>query len=338
MIDEQGARVTKIKTKAPARASRTLLAKVIGFKLRRRMNWSTPRVDDVLREVLSKTPTISGRHVPDPTGGISGQRCAFINRATDYGTGGVMFEVCTYLQGHIPESLIPDLTQREADISVVEIKDADGNKGEIVHSFRCLVLGQVMIMERARGVPGAASIVQTLLTQLFRRHTTDKTHPALVLVDIVAADLRAMIRAKGGVHRITARLAVDAPAVESRYGGLLSGVRTKVAAASACAVTWEAAGTLDENQAVEILEEAEDETLSAVTLHFKHGGSISDLSTYRERLDISVQLLSDGRVAVTEIEAEMRDYLHRLCTGEAIDSIQEDGTVTRIKTIGKKRT
>lgn len=330
--------MTKVKTKAPARASRTLLAKVIGFKLRGRKKWSTPRIDAVLREVLSKTPTIAGRHVPDPSSGLNGQRCAFINRATDYGVGGVMFEVCTYLQGHIPESLIPDLTQREADISVVEIKDADGNKGEIVHSFRCLVLGQVMVMERVRGVPGAASIVQTLLTQLFRRHTADKTYPALVLVDIVAAELRAMIRAKGGIHRITARLAVDAPAVESRYGGLLSGIRSQVAAASACAVTWEAAGTLDEDQAVQILEEAEDETLSAVTLHFKYGGSISDLSTYRERSDITVQLLSDGRVAVNEVEAEMRDYLHRLCTGEAIDSIREDGTVTRIKTIGKKKT
>lgn len=332
----RGICVAREKAKAPARASRMLLAKAIGFKSSRRKSWKAPRVDDVLRQVLAKSPTIADRHVPAPTAGLNGQRCAFINRATDYGTGGVLFEVCTYLQGHIPESLIPDLTKPSADISVVEIKDAEGNVGEIVHSFRCLVLGQTMVMERVRGVPGEAAIVQVLLTQLFRRHSGDRTHPALVLVDIAASELRGMIRRKGGVKRITAKLAVDAPAQLSKYGGLLSGLRTEVTSATACAVTWETAGTLDEDQAVSILEEAEDETLSAVTLHFKHGGSISDLSTYRERHEISVQVLSDGRVAVTEVENEMRQYLDHLRNGDAIDAIQEDGTVTRIKAIGKK--
>jgi hypothetical protein len=327
--------MTKVSQKAPPRASRMLIAKVIGFKAGRRKGWSPPRVDDLLRTVLAGASTIASRHVPASPG--NGDRCSFINRATDYGPGGVLIEICSYVRGHIPESMVPDLSQPHADITVVELTDESGQRGEIVHSFRCLVLGQVMVMERVRGLAGAASIVQSLITTLIRRRTSDGTHPSLVLVDIVASELRDMIRAKGGVSRVTAKLVQGIGSEGSKYGAVLSDLRKQMSNAAGCAVTWEAAGTLDEDEAIDILNEAEDEALSAVTLHFKHGGSISDLTTYRERREVSVEKLSDGRIAVNQLEGEMRDYLDFLRKGGAIDSILEDGTVTRIKTIGKKK-
>jgi hypothetical protein len=326
--------MTKVERKAPPRVARTLVAKVIGFKAGRRKSWSPPRVDDLLKVVLNGASTIADRHVP--AAAVEGDRCAFINRAIDYGPRGVLLEICTYVRGHIPESMVPDLSQPHADITVVELTDPEGKRGEIVHSFRCLVLGQVMVLERVRGLAGAATIVQSLITTLVRRRTDDKTHPSLVLVDIVASDLREMIRARGGVSRVTAKLVDGIGTDGSKYGSLLSQLRGTMKDAAGCAVSWEAAGTLDEDQAIEILEEAEDEALTAVTLHFRYGGSISDLSTYRERREVSVERLSDGRIAVNQLESEMLDYLDFLRKGGAIDSILEDGTVTKIKTIGKK--
>lgn len=322
--------------KAPPKLRRMLLAKAIGFKANRRKGWKAPRVDELLRSVILAAPTLALRHVPDPAVATSGQQCAFINRAIDYAEGGVLFEVCAYVKGHVPESIIPDLTKTEAEITAVEIKDANGKAGELVHTFRCLVLGQVMVMESVRGLGGASQILQSLLTNLVRKHTADKSHPSFVLVDISAPALKAFIESKGGVSRITAKIAIDTLDSESRYAKALSDTRSTVKNAAACAVTWEAAGTLDTDEAIEVLSDSESEALSAVTLHFRYGGSISDLSTYRERHEIHVQQVN-GRIAVSELQDEMRSYLDHLRKGGVGDSISEDGTVNRIKAVGAKK-
>ncbi|MBA0099823.1 hypothetical protein WH218_12215 [Stenotrophomonas indicatrix] len=333
---DTGEKMNPGKKPAVPKARRMLLAKAIGFKAARRSSWTAPRVNDLLKQVLAKCPTLADRHSPEPIACVVGQQCAFINRAIDYGEGGVLFEVCAYVKGHVPESIIPDLTKSEAEITAVEIKDDQGKPGELVHTFRCLVLGQVMVMESVRGLGGAAQIVQSLLTNLIRRHTSDKTHPSLVFVDISAPALKQFIESKGGISKITAKIAVDTVESESKYAKVLADARLGVKDAAACAVTWEAAGTLDTDEAIEVLEDSETEALSAVTLHFKYGGSISDLSTYREKHEVFVQQI-DGRIAVNELQDEMRDYMDHLRKGGAGDTISEDGSLSRIKSIGAKK-
>ncbi|HEY4531541.1 MAG TPA: hypothetical protein VIG97_14660 [Luteimonas sp.] len=324
--------------KKPAKVRRVLVAKVIGFKAGQRKEWKAPRVDDLLRVVAANAPTLADRHYPPEAAIVPGKQCAFINRATDYGTGGVLIEVCSYVKGHIPESMVPDLSKASADISAIELKDAEGRAGELVHVFRAIFLGQTLVLEQSRGLGSASTVLASLLTSLVRRHAGDKTHPSFVFVDLLADDLRQMIRDRGGVDRVTAKLVGphEDPSEGSRYASILSGTRAGMKDASACVVTWEAAGTLDEDEAIEVLEEADGEVLDHATLHFKNGGSISDLTTYRERGEVYVDKI-DGRPDVTQIEKGMRDYLDRLRISQSVTSIEVDGTVTRIKAIGKKK-
>lgn len=315
--------------------SRTLIAKAVGYKAGRRKNWQGPRVDEALRTVLAQSPSIGSRHHPAKGKIQKGDHCVFINRATDFGTGGILIEICSYTQGHIPESMTPDLEQSQADIKVVELKDEEGKAGELVHSMRCIALGQVIIMESTRGHGGGAAAVQKILTALFRRHLADPNHPSVDLADIGSPDLRELIESRGGVSRVTAKITDATPISGSHYSGMLSGTRGQVGGASNCTVTWEAKTTLNTDTSVELLEESEDETLAGVTLYFKLGGSISDLSKYRERRSVHVHALPDGRPVISAVENALRDYLDtlRMPAANGKSTISTDGTLQNTKIV-----
>lgn len=106
-----------------------------------------------------------------------------------------------------------------------------------------------------------------------------------------------------------------------------------------CQVIWEAddKATIDEDAAVDALEEAEDETLAGVTLHFKHGGSVSDLHKYRERRRVYVAALPDGRVSVPAIEKELREYLSFLRDPGFDGPIDSNGILHEAKLVQQKK-
>ncbi|MGH2422664.1 hypothetical protein ACRCF9_19410 [Pseudomonas canadensis] len=321
----------------PAHIFRTLIVKAIRYKVTRSTpeGWIRPLIQDEMRNVMAKTSSIGMRHFPDPGIRIEkGQSCYFINSMKDLGSDGVFFTVCSYQHGHVPESITPDLTSAEAEIKIIELKDEDGKAGELVHSYRCIALGEVIIIESVMGSGGAAGL-EKLLGQLFRRYR-DQAHPLVDFSDIASTDLRELIDLHGGVERITARLAVDSKHQGTQFGGLLASLLQKIPGAAQCNVSWENKdGTLDENQAIALLEEADGQALAGATLHFKNGGSVNNLSEYRERKPVQIQLTPEGRPAITEIEIALKTYLGELRDPGHNGPVKTDGVLKSVKLLGE---
>lgn len=321
----------------PADTSRTLVVKAVCYKTSRSTpeNWIRPLIHDEIRNVMVKTQNIGMRHYPDPANKIEkGRFCYFINSWKDLGDDGALFTVCSYQHGHVPESITPDLTSKEAEIKIIELKDEQGNAGELVHSYRCLALGEVIIIESVMGSGGAAGLGK-LLGYLFRRYR-DKSHPLVDFSDIASSNLRELIQRRGGVEKITARLATESKYQGTQYGGLLASLLHKIPGAQQCNVSWENKhGTLDEDQAVALLEEADSESLAGATLHFRDGGSVNNLSEYRERKPVRIQLTPDGRPAVSEIEVALKTYMSELRDPGHNGPVKTDGTLRAVKLVGE---
>lgn len=312
---------------------RLLFAKAVSFKAGRRKSWTPPLIHEAIQKVLASSPTIGDRHFPLRKDVEKGVTCYFINRSSKLKSGGILLEICVYTHGHIPESMTPDLDKKEAEIRAIEIKDEEGRIGELVHSFRCIAFGQVVILEGARGFGGGSRAFQVLLSNLFRRHLGDPTHPSLDLGDIGSSDLHALIKSRGGVSKVVARITQATESKGSKFGELLSSTRTQMPGAKRCNVVWDTDEILSEKEAVAALEEADDESLSGVTLHFKHGGSVSNLEKYRERYRAQIPLVSDGRVSVLAIEKALINYLLRLRSNGSNGPINADGMLVNTKLV-----
>lgn len=313
---------------------RILLVKAVGYKVGHRKNWTSPRVEDALRDVLNKAPTIAERHYPPKDARILGALCIFINEHKDLQGGGLLFEICSYVHGHVPEGIEPDLSKKRAKVEAVNVRGGDGNPRELVHVYRCLAFGEILVVEFIKGGGGAGALMD-LLTDLFRRHLELK-HPAVDLADIGSSDLRKLIKERGGVSSITARVVDSTMSADgSRFAGLLSKAKGWVQGARKCAITWEnESGALDENASISLIEEADHEWLAGVTLKFKRGGSVCDLNKYRERKSVKVQADSSGRASVSEIETALLEYLGELRDPKRNGPITTDGQLKSVKLIG----
>ena len=314
---------------------RTLVVKAVSYLAGRRKDWVAPRIENVLRDALKKAPTLGLRHYPSTTKLAKGTQCVFINDFRDLKGGGLLLEICGYVHGHVPEGFQPDLTKAKAKVEPVTVRGGDGTPRSLGSAYRCLAYGQVLVMEAIRGGGGSGALAD-LLTDVFRRLVEEK-FPTVDMCDIGSSDLRKMIKAKGGVKAIRARI-IDVPdEVEgSTYGKLLLEAKNSVGGAKRCEVYWEAEGKLDAENAVAMMEEADDDTLAGVTLEFNAGGSISDLRKYREKKTVKVADDGDGRPLVTEIEAALFEYLAQLRDPKLVGPITSDGTLKAVKLLGEK--
>lgn len=315
--------------------NRTLVVKSIAYKLNTRTpeEWQRKPIHHIIHKVFSDTGSLGQRHHPQPGDIKPNSLCSFINRAKDLGSNGILFDICTYRSGHIPESMTPDLNQNEAVIKPVKITDEEGKSGELVHTYRCIALGDVIIVESVQGSGGTA-VLATLLTKLFRRHL-DPRHPAVEFNDLGSDDLRQLIASQGGVAKITAKVSIDSGTDGSIYGSMLSNIRTKMPGARKCLVSWDGDDDiLSTDLSIDVLEETENESLDSVNITFKNGGSVSSLSKYRERRNVRIQLVDDGRPAVTEIETALKTYLDDLRSPRRASPVNTDGTLKPTKLLG----
>ncbi|KAA8739140.1 hypothetical protein FE275_19435 [Pseudomonas koreensis] len=317
--------------------SRTLIVKALGFRVNRNTpeEWVPQKIEETLKVISKNSPTIGGRHYPEVHNIEKGSSCYFINRIKNSGVNGCVFDVCAYIHGHVPESMSPDLSKSEADIKAVVLTGDDGRPGELVHTYRCIALGEIIIVESVKGGGGTAGLA-TLLTALMRRFVNPR-HPAVEFSDIGSADLKRLIASQGGVSKVSAKLLQETSTRGSTFGHLLSSIRGKVPGANKCLVSWEAEDkTLGADEAIKMLQESDDDSLSSVTLYFKNGGSISDLNKYRERKPVRIQLVDDGRPAVTEIEVELKKYLNDLRDPKKPGPIKSDGTLKAVKKLSEE--
>lgn len=324
--------------------TRTLSAKAISYTISERYrkgkysDWDPTYIDVLLRTILRQSPTIGERHYPEITKVKEGSQCLFINSWKDLGGNGILFNVCAYTEGLTPETIIKDYKQSEVDLQAIDLKRSTTTNEELVFHYRCIALGQTLIIEQVNGSSGSTGL-KRLLNSLAKKHI-DKTHPVLDFNDFTSKELRDLIKLKGGVEKITARLVDTAANPGSKFGTSLSRVTEAVPGANKCVIRWESdkSNELDTETSIQLFEEVHDSNvLEGVTLHFKFGGSVGDISSYTEKKSVDVQKLQSGLPAINEIEDALKNYLADLRNPTNKTPINTNGTVKAVDFIKVKK-
>jgi len=294
---------------------RMLHLKLARFRVGRRKDFVAPALDALLLKVLERAPKYAQRHFPSTEGLPEGTLCAFIsNIRKRKNRDGVMFDMNVYTYGSSVEQFNPDFSKAEPDISQGRIVDREGKKRDILHSYRCLALGQALLVEYNR-LAGGMHLLELLLAHVFQRHCDAKL-PSLELMDVATSELDKAIKAGGGVDAVSLRLIGGHKPPESAALSLrLSELSKQVKGAKRVKVVWEAEDdVLDAKSVLALANEYADETtpLDKMAIQLKDGGSIPSLEKYRERRRIDVGLTMDGAIIVADIETGLYHYLDEL--------------------------
>lgn len=311
---------------------RALIVKSINYKANQYTppDWEPGLVHEELLRAFEATTSIGERRYPDLSREVKdGQLCLFVNTYKPIANGSVLFTVCSYRHGHVPESFNPDFSKQEADVRALDTTDSAGNKGELVFTYRCIAYGQILIVELVQG-SGTVVGLQRLLRHLLRKSSgMGRAYPLLELNNVTAPSLRELIESRGGVSKIKATLMVRNDKTTGKYAKTLASLYGKVTGTNKCVVEWESDKNhnLDPDTAIEIFEEASSEFLSGVSLDFKKGGGISDLSEYIEKSVSKIAVRKDGRPDPGAIEYALKAYLLEVCSGNPKSVIKSDGTL-----------
>jgi hypothetical protein len=299
---------------------RTLLCKFVRFKAGRRKNFLPPSIEGLIRRIFTHGPTVRDRHVPPILSAQLGDSCVFLNRKVERRRGkqpyGVIFEVGSYVRGHVPEQAAREFQKAELDVTQIPLVTTAGVPREVITRYRCLALGNTLIIELVRGGGGADELA-VVLSQLIRFHCDD-TLPNIALEDVAAATLERAIAAGGGIDRVTARIARNVNNDNLPYTTSLSQIRSKLAGAARVTVEWESHDNdqISTRQALNAMaEQSTGGLMDSITLHLKDGGRIDRLKRYRERRVVSVaQARAGGGPVISEIETALWNYIDELRT------------------------
>lgn len=323
-----------------AHTFRTLQLKHARFKSGRKKDFIPPALDQLLLRVKAAAPQFGQRHYPPPTALPAGTPCVFLNRIEKRSKGaGVLIEVYSYMFGSQSDQLRPDFTKAQPDVKSGPIIDAQGQTREIVHSYRCVILGQSVLVEY-NGRAGGLDQLAHLLAHVF--NTYCEKLPSIEFLDVAASDLEKAIKAGGGVDRIElSLLAGNKPASNFPFARKLSDIGAAVTGAKQVKVVWDTDdNTISPKTAVQIAQEFESEetNLETLTIQLKEGGIIKGLDKYKEKRRIQVQVVPGGKVAVSEIEEGLWNYLDelRMVQGKSWRVIDDQGNFVAAKAISFK--
>lgn len=312
--------------------NRTLAAKAIRFRSRAK-DFQPPDLATLMARVFEVATTAADRHHP-PLGKDEkievGTQCSFINRkviADNY----CLFHVWTYSRGEVPETMEADLNKPEVSSKSVDLS-VDGQAREVVSACRCLAYGEVLLIEQVKGTGGAA-VVRKLITSLLRRYIEPK-HPVLHLDDFASQSFNDLVKQKGGIIKVAVRLAHTPAEETSVYAQNLTEVRGSVRGARSVQVTWAAEdASIDAQDAAELMDELDSDQLDSVIVTFKDKSSIQNLSSYRERREISVARERASQPNVLEIEKALLDYLADLRDPRKGGPVGSDGRLVDVRFI-----
>lgn len=266
-----------------------------------------------MRDVFGVATTVWGRHFPSKEKVTPGRRCIFFEPVQRSGSA-VLFHAYSYIAGHTPDQVVFD--DIRARVSADPIVDDGGTHKEIVERFAVIVLGETMIVESAR-VAGSAPLALAGMRDMIRRHVTPK-HPNMKLEDAPSLDFQRMAKLHKGVGSVTARLHEGFTAEPNTFGRAMESIVAGKGFDHAKVTTTIESGEndeLDADRVEELLNESEGGTgLSGITIRFKDGATLGELSKYREKLPVQVQQLRPGVPVVAEIETAMVEYLRSLAT------------------------
>ena len=296
--------------------TKQLYVKRVRFKSRKK-GFKAPPLESLLRTVRKHAPNFAQRHWPLPVDGEEfspGTSCLYIAKfGTRKDQDGIYFEVGTYVHGRGEDQVALDLSGEDPDVYTGPIIDASGKKRAIVHIYRCVALGETLLVENQRGTGGAMALAR-LLAAMFRTHC-DPDFPNIELVDVASQDLRRDIEAGQGVESMMIRMLDGSPDEDDAYAVPLWGLRRKVKGAGKLQVLWEAdEDRLDTDDVIAAVDESqeEDTALDKVTIKLNNGSVINRLGRYRAKKPISVTVDSHGIMHYSEIKAGLFDYLNEL--------------------------
>lgn len=294
---------------------RMLHLKLARFRAGRRKDFEAPALDALLLKVHERAPNFAERHFPATNSLPEGTLCAFISDIRKHKSrDGVMFTMNVYTYGSSVEQFNPDFTKAAPDINQGRIVDSEGKQRDILHSYRCLALGQALLVEYNRSA-GGMQLLEILLADVFQRHC-DAHLPSLELMDVATSELDKAILAGGGVDAVSLRLiGGHKPPANASLSLRLSELGKQVKGAKRVKVLWEAEDdVLDAKSVLALASEYADETtpLDRMAIQLKDGGSIPSLEKYRERRRIDVGLTMDGAMIVADVETGLYHYLNDL--------------------------
>lgn len=302
---------------SPTTQPKLLYVKRLRFRSGRDKAFVAPALETLLLAIRKAAPNVAQRHWPKPPPApdtfSAGTNCVYLsNIKTRKEQDGVYFEVGSYVYGRGEAQMTMNLSGPEPDVTSGPIIDAKGNQRAIVHIYRCVALGETLLIENHKGAGGATALVR-LLTAMFREHY-DANLPTIELIDVASGDLRRDIKLGGGVHSMTIKMLDGAPDKDDTYGVPLFSLREKVGGAGKLNVVWEADDELDVEAVVDAVEESQHESspLSGVTLHLNNGPNITRLGRYRARKIAYITVDAHGIPHYGEIRNELFNYLNEL--------------------------
>lgn len=298
-------------------ANRTLHLKHARFRSGRKKGFVPPAIDQLLLQVKTKAPNFAQRHFPPPNALPAGTPCGFINsikpRNPKHGPG-VLFEIFFYTFGTQSDQFKPDFSKASPDIKTGPILDTQGNTREIVYSYRCVALGQSILVEfnpRAGGLDHLSK----LLAYVFHTYC-QKGLPTIEFLDVSTKEIDKAIKAGGGVDTVMLKMiSANKPSSNHGFADTLHNLRKKLTGAKQVTVVWEAEdGVISAKNAIEAAQEydTDDTAIERMSIKLKDGQVIPALDRYREKRKIVVQTTPSGAVAVTEIEEALWNYLDEL--------------------------
>ncbi len=318
----------------PRLVYRNAYLKRVKFNYGRRKNPPIHNLEDLLLAVRAATTDWTNRHWPErPAKGLpdAGTRFMYFGKMTrrltqpDGSGGGFYFTVGSYIYGQGEHQIAVDLQDPEPDINSGPMYDAKGQKRSILHEFRCVAIGETLIVQNEQGGGGLPALA-VFLTNILRKHNASLQLPNLVFMDVFANNLRKIIEQGGGVKSMQIRVVQGAPPTETATLAIatpLYDAKNAVANTGKLVVRWEADDEdgLDIDTVIDTFTAGREvvSDLDKVDLETMTGGPIRNIGKYKAKTEIPVTIDASGIEHKNEIKQLLYNYLDDLRTPDSED-------------------
>lgn len=302
------------------KVTKLLYAKRVRFKSGNRKDYQAPALE-VLLDQLRRLHFRDLHHPqpPDAPGTIAaGTHCLFmwnVQRRPGRGAdAGIYFQVGAYVHGSQSDQIAIDFEQQSPNVITGPIIDQHGQRRDQLHVYRCVALGETLLVENQRGSGGLAGL-RKLLSVLFHRYGPDNT-PGIELLDVASPDLRAAIERGGGAKRVMLRMIDSAANAQDNFLTPMHAIRSSIKGTRQLGVEWatEDGSGLDTDDVVNAAEELGEEgsPIDQIKIELRNDSTISRLGSYRLRHPIQVTEDAAGVLHTGEITAGLWSYLDEL--------------------------
>lgn len=312
---------------------RNAYLKRVKFNYGRRKNPPGHKLEDLLHAVRCATNGWADRHWPiRPAGAPSpdaGTRCMYFGDMkrrlvqADGSGGGFFFTVGSYVYGQGEHQIAVDFQGPDPNIMSGPLYDADGLQRSILHEFRCVAIGETLIIQNEQGGGGMPALAH-FLSNIFRKYSGVLDIPSLTFMDVFSNDLRKIIEQGGGVKSMQIRVIHGAQPRETSTLAIatpLYQAKEAVANTGKLIVKWEAddGDGLDVDTVIDTFNagRALVSDLDKVDLETMSGGPVSNVGKYKAKSEIPVTIDANGIEHKNEIKPLLYGYLDELRTPDS---------------------